>query len=468
MIRIPAIIIATVCITFFADSARAQQVMKLTLDAAQQYAVEHNYDVMNARTDVEISRKKVAETTAIGLPQVSASISYNNFLDIPTQLIPDFLTPAIAGVNQGYFGLDPTTPLPEGTQFFEAKFGVQHNLTAGATASQLLFSGPYLVGLQAARAYVELSESSLEKSETEIRTQVARAYFPLLVLEENKRNIDSTLASLRTMLYESREYFGQGFIEDTEVDQLELLVGDMETNLANTENQIELSSNYLKLLLGLPSGTAIVASEDLDSLLAGISLSYLSNTPFDLNSNIDYKIVKNQETLAFLDVKRNRSEYLPSLSAFYSYQQNGMRDEFNFFDFTQDWFPNQVLGVQLDIPIFSSGGRKNKLQQAKLTLDKVQTIDKQVQQSLILQEKTARLDFANAWNVSINKKNSMELARKIHGKTEIKYKEGLASSLDLSQTHNQFIQAEMEYLLAVLDLLNKKADLDKILSKTGN
>ncbi|MBN1339940.1 MAG: TolC family protein [Bacteroidales bacterium] len=466
MIRTLAICLFTaIGVQWAGNTASAQEVLKLSLSDAQAYALNHNYDIKNARIDVEISRRKVSETTAIGLPQVNASVAYNNFLNIPTQLIPDFLTPAIAGVNEGYYGLTPEVPLPVGAQFFETQFGVQHNMTAGISASQLIFSGPYIVGLQSAKAYVGLSQSNLVKSETDIRTQVAKAYFPILVLIENQKTIDSILVSLRTMFNESKEYLGQGFIEDTEVDQLELLVRDAETQLANTISRLELSFNYLKLILGLPASTVIEATENLDSLVGSIGPDYLSDNPFDIHNNIEYRIVKNQQELAFLNMKRYRSEYLPSLSAFYAFEETGMRDKFNFLDKDGDWYPNQVLGVQLDIPILSGGSRKHNIQQARLTLEKVQTMDKQVQESLTLAERTARTEFSNAWKVAINKKSNMELAKRIHGKTEIKYREGLASSLDMSQTHNQYMQSEMEYLLAALDLLNKKADLDKILSK---
>lgn len=463
-----SIILFVLVLILSGSESNGQQQVSLSLKEAQEYALEHNYTLMNARKDVIISREKVSETTAIGLPQLNASVSYNNYLDIPTQLIPDFLSPAVIAVNQEIFGLEPTVPLPDEPQYFEAKFGLQHNMTWGATVSQLLFSGPYIVGLQAARAYVDLSKSIVQKNEIDIRTNVAKAYYPIIILSENRSIMDSSMATLRDMLEETTAIYESGFMEDTDVDQLELLVSEMESTILNIDNQIENSRNLLKLNLGMDPETDILVTDNLNDFMAGVNREYLLNTPFDPENNIELKVIKNQEELAQLDIKRQRSEYLPSLSAFYSYQENGMRDEFNFFDFSKEWFPTQVLGAQLDIPIWSSGSRKSKIDQAKLNLEKLNNMREQLEQSLSLTAATERSEFNRSYLEYVNKNKSADLSRKIHQKTEIKYREGIASSLELSQTYNQYMQAEINRLLAILELLNKKSDLENILTKVNN
>ena len=103
-------IVLIVCIGMLVcvfPALRAQEVKTFTLQQAQQYAIDNNYQIKNAKTDIEIAKQKVKENTAIGLPQVNASASYSYFMDIPTTLIPDFLSPAIISVNEDIFGLEP-------------------------------------------------------------------------------------------------------------------------------------------------------------------------------------------------------------------------------------------------------------------------------------------------------------------------------------------------------------------------
>jgi outer membrane protein TolC len=462
------LMIAIGLILMLHTAIRAQEVKKFSLKEAQQYALDNNYQIKNAKTDIEIAKQKVKENTAIGLPQINASASYSYFMDIPTTLIPDFLSPAIISVNENIFGLEPTVEVSGETQYFEAKFGVPHNATWGGSISQLIFSGQYLIGLKAAKAYATITESTYEKSEIEIKDAVAKAYYPVIIIKENKNYLDSTLISMKKMLYETQEYYNNGFIEDTDVDQLKLMISDMETTLAYIDNQLNLATNMLKFMLGLKAEEQIEATESLGGLLTSVNSEFLVNSKFDFNNNIDYSLLKKSEKLTDLQVRLRKSEYLPTMSAFYQYQQNGLRDQFDFFDFSKNWYPSQMIGVQLDIPIWSSGMRKYKVNQAKMELDKVKVRDTELQQRLNLTVETYRSEFNNAYLIYNNRIKSLDIAKKIYQKNEIKYKEGISTSLDLSQSYNQYLKAEIDYLTSILDLLMKKSDLDKLLTKAAN
>ena len=361
-------------------STRAQDtaaVKQFTLREAQLYALEHNYDVINAITDVEIARKKVKENLAIGLPQVDASAGYTNFIELPTNLIP-----------AEFFGGQPG-------DFIEIQFGTQHNATWSASLNQLIFSGQYFVGIQAARSYVALMERSLEKSEIEIRDLIAKSYYPVIILQENKVVFDSTLASLQTMLYETDEYYKAGFLEDTDVDQLQLLISDMETTIKNLENQMEIAYNTLKYMMGVPADEEILITEKMDNLISDVDREFLLNSGFDFNQHIDYLLLRDQQQMANLQLKLNRAEYYPTMSGYYTYQQDAFRNEFDFLN-GGNWYTNQVLGISLNIPIFSSGNRSAKLQQAKLELEKLKVQENQLKQGLSLKVKTVKSEFNNA------------------------------------------------------------------------
>jgi outer membrane protein TolC len=426
----------------------SQEVQQFSLKDAQIYALENSYDIINAKTDVEIANKKVKETTAIGFPQVSGVVGYQNNIEIPTQLIPG-----------DFFGQPGT--------FQEIQFGTQHNANFGATVNQILFNGQYVVGLMATKAYLSLSETGLLKTKIEVDNAIAKAYYPVVILKENQIVFDSTLVSMKRMLYETNEYYENGFLEDLDVDQIELLVSDMETTITNLNSQLELGYAVLKFTMGINANEQIEVTDKIDDLLDEINKEYLLNSPFDFSHNIDYLMLKNEERIAQLDLKLKKSEYLPNLNAFYNYQGNAMRDKFDFFDGSQKWYSSQMLGIQLDVPIFSSGIRKNKVQQASLELEKLKVRDNQLQQRLALEVETARSLFNNSYLVYLNRKKSFLQAEKIYQKTEIKYREGLSTSLELSQTYNQYLQAQISYLTSIQDVFNYKADLDKVLTRTS-
>ncbi|MCF8368220.1 MAG: TolC family protein [Bacteroidales bacterium] len=440
--------IAIILFYISAVTIYAQDVKEFSLREAQIYALEHNYDVINALTDIEIAKKKVKETIATGLPQISGQISYNDYLEIPTQLIP------------GEFFQSPN-------EFEEIKFGTQHNATWSAGINQMIFNGQYLVGLQASQAYLSLSETSYEKTEIEIKDVIAKAYYPVIILQENKVVFDSTLSSMEKMLYETREYYKAGFIEDTDVDQLELLISDMRTTIANIDNQMQIARNTFKYLMGIKANEEIRITDNLDQLIAEVDREFLLNSPFDHNSHIDYKILKNQEAIAYLNLKLNRSEYYPMINAFYNYSENAMRNKFDFFTSGSKWYPTQILGFQMDIPIFSSGYRKYKVQQAKLEIEKIKVQEDQLKQGLSLKVRTAKSEFSNSYLIYRNKELALTNSERIYQKTEIKYREGISTSLELSQTYNQYLTAQIDFLSATLDLLSKKSELEKELTKVN-
>ncbi|HPE57232.1 MAG TPA: TolC family protein [Bacteroidales bacterium] len=440
------IIGAIVMLMAMTPMVNAQETYSFSLKEAQIFALEHNYDIRNAITDIEIAREKVKETVATGLPQISGSVGYTDYLEIPTQLIPG-----------EFFGL------PAG-EFAEVQFGTQHNATWSADVNQMIFNGQYIVGLQASRAYLSLSETSYEKSEIEIKDMIAKAYYPVIILRENRMVFDSTLQSLDKMLYETTEYYKAGFVEETDVDQLQLLKSDMEVTLTNIENQLEIAQNTFKYLMGINADAEVILTDKIEDLMSNLEREALIQKPFDYNNHIDFKMLENQRALAELQLKLDRSEYYPNLNAFYSYSQNAMRNEFNFFSSSEKWYPTQILGLQMNVPIFSSGYRRHKAQQSKLAIEKIKVQEDQLAQGLSLRVKTARVEFNNAFLIFKNKERALSNSDKIYKKTETKYREGLSTSLELQQTYNQYLSSQIDYLTSMLDLLTKRAELEKELT----
>ncbi len=433
----------------FSINAISQEGGKFTLEQAQQYAIVNNYDLINALTDVEIAKKRVKENLAIGLPQINAGAGYNYNIELPTQLIPaEFM-----GGEEG--------------EFAEIQFGTKHNASWNASLTQLLFSGEYIVGVMASKAYVGLIQSNLQKSEIDIKEIVAKSYYPVIILSENKKIFDSTLVNLTKMLTETEAYYEIGFVEDTDVDQLKLLISDMETTITNIDNRLEISYNTLKYIMGLDAEAEIEVANTLEELMGGVNREYLLNSGFDYNQHIDHVVLMNQEKMALLNLKLKRSEYYPNLNGFYSFQQDAQRDKFDVFNPAGAWYTSQMVGLKLNVPIFSSGNRKYKVQQAQLELNKLKVLDDQLKQGLTLKVRTVKSEFNNAYLIYNNKQLSVGNAQKIYDKTNVKYKEGLSTSLELAQTYNQYLTTQIDYLAATLDLLNKKTELEKELTKAA-
>jgi outer membrane protein len=427
----------------------AGEALRFSLKQAQDYAVKFSTDTRNSRLDVAIAQKKIWETTASGLPQVNATLSYRDNLKIPTTLIPARF-------------LDPDAS--EG-EFIGLKFGTQHNATLDVTATQLVFNGSYIVALQASKVYLQLAKNQQEKKEIDIRATVASTYHLVLLAEKNREILRSSLDNLRETWRETAAMHQAGFSEATAVDQLQLAVNDLENTLETTERQIETAYRLLKLQMGVDQDRPVMLSDTLASILAAMDDALPPPGDFDLRRHIDFRMLETQETSMALLLKREQAEYLPTATAYVSLSQSAMRDRFNFFRRGGEWFPAAILGFNLSVPLFTSGARPARVAQARLELEKARNLKKQVADSLQLAMSQARSDFTAAREREKNTGQMVALAQRIFSDTRSKFIQGLATSMELTQAHNQYLNAESAHSQAVVQLLDARIRLDKALNQ---
>jgi outer membrane protein len=430
-------------------AAEAYVPLSFTLREAQAYAVQFNTETRNSRIDVAMAQKKIWETTASGLPQLSTTLSYRDSLKIPTTLIPaQFIDPDAA----------------EG-EFIGLKFGTQHSATLDVTATQLVFKGSYIVALQASKVYLQLARNQLEKKEIDIRETVASTYHLILLGENNLRILRSSLENLRQSWRETDAMHRAGFSEATAVDQLRLAVSDLENTLATTERQVETAYRLLKLQMGIDQERPVALRDTLASILAAMDVGLPRPEEYDLNRHIDFRVLEAQERSMALLLKREQAEYLPTVTAYLSLSQSAMRERFNFFAKGGEWFPAASLGLNLSLPVFTSGLRPARVAQARMELEKTRNLKKQLADGLQVALAQARSDFSAALEREANTAQMVTLAQRIFDNTRSKFSQGLVTSMELTQAHSQYLDSESGHAQAMVQLLDARLRLDKALNQ---
>lgn len=427
--------------------------IKLSVAEAQSYALQNNRAVKNARIDLLSADKRIWETIAAGLPQLGLSANYQHQFVVPEVSFGSYLDPGL--LPDGYitntdiinaYVASPTVPL-----------GVKDNTTFDFTLSQLIYSGEYIVGLQATRVFKEISVNSLAKTEAQTRETIAGTYFLYLVLGESQRVLSASLASVDKTYNEVLKLNQQGFNEDTDVDQIKINLSNLQRLLTSVEAQRDVSIKLLKYQMGMDLDQPLVLTDSLSPLIQEGNMQYLSPPAFDYQKSIDYKIVRNLESSSALFLKREKSKYHPTISAFYRRHEQTNQPSFNF-------QVKDLVGVGLNIPIFTSGMRSSKVSQAKFDLEKAQINTENASEGLILEFETALTTYQTAFSNFVTNSESIVLSRKVYEKTLIKYQEGVSTSFDLSQNQTQFLNAESAYYNSILTLLTAKAKLDRILT----
>lgn len=417
-----------------------------SMEEAISFAIDSNYTAINSRRDMAKALKQKWETTAQGLPQISGNVSYNNNLKQPVTLIPG-----------EFMGGEPGSFVP-------LQFGTKQSANAVATLNQLIFDGSYLVGLKAAKAFLEFSENAHEKTRLEVRKGVVNAYGSILLAQDLIDIFEKNKANLEKNLEDTRKIFENGMEEEESVEQLEITLLDIASQLDNARRSLTVAKQMFNLALGLDVETPVVLTDDLTSLTEeNISLQLLS-APLEIENNVDFKIADNLIQQRNLEMQLEKSKALPSLTAFLNYGTAANSQDFKFFSDEQKWYQSSVMGVSLNIPIFSSGLRSASTQRAKIALDQAKTDYEHTKQQVQLELTTARSNYQYSIDHYNNSKKNLNLAERIEHKNQVKFTEGIASSFELRQAQTQLYAAQQQYFQAMVDVINQKANLETVLN----
>lgn len=421
-----------------------------TLKEAQDFAVLNSYFTRGAIMDVTMAEQKVKEITGLGLPQIMGNASYNYFIDIPTQLIP---------AN----AFDSNAPADE---FAELQFGTKHNMKTGIQVNQMIFDGAYVIGLKVSKTYRELAYAKKAKSVVEIKRDVVKAYGLAIVSKMNLDYVKENEAKLKSLVKENQAIYVAGFLEEKDLDQVKLLLLNTQSVLIETINGYKVSQDMLKFTMGMPIGETIVLTQDIEAIKKPfIAKNENLNAKLSLSTHVDYRRASANLESQSLSLSNEKMTYYPKLYGFLNLEGNNFGNKFNAFSNSGKWFPTTIVGLQLNLPIFTGGQRHMKVQQAKVGLEQAELQLEQMEQGLQLDLANKRNTYEAAMNkLDINQKN-LDLSSRIKDQTRIKYKEGMSSSVELTQTENQFLQSQINFVLSMYDVITSKADLDYALGK---
>jgi outer membrane protein len=383
----------------------------------------------------------------MGLPQVNGEFSYNYFINLPETVFPVSLFNSLAPADL----------------FIAQTIGTKQNISVGATLSQLIFNGSYLVGLQSTKAYKKIAELAVNKTENSIKEAVYLTYSGILVLDENLKILDKNIAVTKKNTSDVKEIFKVGLGEEQAADQLEYSLTSLESNKKNLARTRANLLNALKFLIGKPSTEEIVLETSLDEILK-IQDKLIDESKFlNWENNIDYKISENSKRTKELLLKYEKSKALPSVAGFLSSSQNAFAQKFD--SFTIDWNQTTTAGLKIDIPIFSGFERKYKAQQAKIEIEKATLELNNTKERLTKDAKEHYNSYQNALEQLETAKKLQNLSQKIYKTQQTKYFEGIGSSFDLIQAETQKYQADNAYFQAISEVIQTKIKLESLIGE---
>lgn len=430
---------------------QAQETKKsysFSLQQAIEHALQYNYAAKNSGLDIEAAKKKKWETTASGLPQINAGLDYQNNFVIQQSVIP-----------AEFLGGEPG-------EFAEVAFGTRHTMLARTTLSQLIFDGSYIVALQASKTYLSFFETSKKKTDIDVREMIINSYGNVLLAEENIKILEKNKTTLEKTLFDTEQTYKNGLIEEENVEQLKITLSSINSSLNYTKRLKDISYNMLKINLGIELNDQLTLTDKLESLTTSNLDLALTGSTFEVQNNINYQLSTNFVEQRTLEMKLEKSKFLPSLAASVNFGYNAFGDQFQFFTPNQKWLNYSNLGMSLNVPIFSSFGKTAKVQQAKIALEQAKTQLTETEQKLKLNYQNAKSDYEYSVEQYFSSKENLSLAERIEKKQQVKFTEGLSTSFDFTDAQRQLYSAQQSYLQSMIDVVNKKAALEKAIGQT--
>jgi len=432
--------------------AQSDSAKSFSLDQAVAYGLENHANNKNATLDIQKGKHFVTENIATGLPQINGSADYMYYIKPSVFVLPA----EFGGGPPGEFIAIPASPL--------------NSLSMSVTASMSIVNGQYFIGIQAAKSYLNLLKEQQQKTAIGVKEEIVKAYYLALIARESKRVIDSTLQLVTQTLEQTTEIYKEGLIEELDVKQLQLTKSQMEALSIELSNNIILTEYALKFQMAYPINEPIVLTDKLEPLISANNYETLVSNlqdSIDVKKHIDYRLIDQKLKLDNYQFKVQRASAYPSLGTFFQVGGSFFNNERWLFlgNGTTSNLNGVIWGVSLNVPIFSSWNRISKLKQLKIEIKKTENMRSMVTDGLVLGYQSSKISVQNNYSKLMIAKSNFELAGEIRRVNNIKFKEGLISSLNLTQAESQYFDAQQKYFQTVYELLISKIALDKAMNQ---
>lgn len=414
------------------------QTAEMSMEQLIDYALSNSPEMLDAQLKVQDAEAQILQSKSTGLPQLSASGTYQRYFKVP--IVP--LPPEFTGGG--------------GPQ--EVSFVLKNNLTGAVNLDAMVFDAAYFVALKAARAARTYAQLELEDRKRQVRQQVRDVYLPALLLQANLEQLDKNLTNLEELHQETQRIYEEGFAEQLDVDRLALSLANLRTEKEALERQYQNAIRALKFTINYPPEQDLTLTNDMEDLLASVDGAILTNgVNYSLRPEVN--LLDQAILLSEYNIKNFKTRYLPSLRGFagyqYQYQGNDLSSGF--------WAPTGFVGLTLNVPIYDGGFKRSQIDRANITRQQVSLQRSTVQRLIDLEVENSRSTYLSAQERLQDREENLALAQRIYDTTQIKYREGVGSSLEVNQAEQALYTAQTNRLQAIYDLLQAKVSLEEAL-----
>ena len=441
------LLLSIILLPLTSNAQKTSKISALSFNDAIKLALENNANVKVQSLERKVAKKAIYQKIALGLPSISVGQNYTDNIELPAQ----------------FFDIDG-----DGTNE-KFQFGNRYNAVGGIGVNQLVFDGSYIVAVLASKVLTTQAQENYKKSILQAKQDVSQAYHLAIVLEKNLEALKATIKSSKESLKSVKAMVKEGFVEDLQADQLNLIVKNLEINSINLVNQIYIAHQLLILHCGLSPESKLNLTSSIESLLVSPNAAQaLLSSEFDVSKHVDFKLMESNKMGQKLNLQNEKIQFLPKIYAGYNLNRQFVSEDANVFD--SDGFQSNNVSfsswnLSASLPIFNSGIRIAKIQEEKIKLQELDILLKNTEMGLILRHKQARAEYANSLKIYQLQLEGAKVSKRILKNAEAKLRVGTISSMEYAQVSNQYQESITAMLQSANNTLNKKVALETSLGE---
>ena len=439
------LVLAAGALLLLSSKSMAQQANQFSAKQAVEYGLKNAIQVKNALLDVLIQQQSNRDITSAAYPDIKATGAFNDYLNIPTSLLPG-----------EFFGA------PAGT-FIPVKFGTKYSASGGVSLNQVLFDGQVFVGLQARKTSIDARVKAAEVTQENIKANIYKIYYQLVVSKTQIDLLNANITRLQKLDHDTREIYKNGFAEKLDVDKLTVQIANIETEKLKALNSIANGYGGLKVLMGMPVKDSLVLTDTLSE--TELKENILESVNYQYSDRKEYQLLELTNKLNAYNIKRYKLSQIPTLNFNANYSKQAQRTSFDFFKRSGDWFTTSFIGLNLNIPIFRGFGARAKIAGARLALQQTQNQLEAQKISIENDVEVAKNNFTTAIATMDYQKKNMALAETVYDQTKKKYEAGTGSSTEINTAQVDLKTAQTNYISALYDAIIARIDFLKATGK---
>ena len=409
-------------------------------DLLFKYAQENSPKLQNAKLDVFLSDEKIKEIRASGLPKINGELSFQNFINVPTTVVP---------AN----AFNPTAPKDE---LIGLSFGTPFNANYNLKLSQLIFSFSYIYALKAAQNYRELSRLAKLQVNENFLEQINLNLGQIILIKKQKKLLNQNIKEVQVLKTKTNSLISAGVMEQSSVNDIAIMEIEFKNTLELLKSNEQLAILNLKTSIGYPVDSSIALIEDFEMA----SKTHLNNPTLNPSNSSAVKMGQQNVILNELSLKASQSDGYPSIYGFFNQQHMAMRNNFNFFDTSKDWYPATLWGINVTIPLYNSGEGKAKNKQKEFEIEKAKNELVEIENQIASLYEMLKNNYQNAALNLNSQKTKVDLIKKVYQNEEKKLSHGASNSLLLSQRKIQLLQANQDLIQKEYELFKAEVQLN--------